>query len=238
MTDLKRRSPVVFTGSVALLSDTLHNLADALTAILTRDPQRPSAKDRSIPRALDRIVLRCLRKDPSKRWQNLSDLGAVLEDLKEDTESARKIMVEVTSGRRRVSLRLAAGIAAVVVVFVSVLSIAAGFEAAMSRAFARKVVRIVARGRASDEPRPVAVGFVEEPDGSLLVAPLRLAVEEGDRVGAEQPLAYLEDEEQVIAAARARSCCGTTASSPSVRETTHTPSRACRTELSKRLRSS
>ena len=33
----------------------------------------------------------------------------------------------------------------------------------------------------------------------------RLAVEEGDRVGAEQPLAYLEDEEQKIAAARARS---------------------------------
>jgi RND family efflux transporter MFP subunit len=32
----------------------------------------------------------------------------------------------------------------------------------------------------------------------------RLAVEEGDRVGAEQPLAYLEDEEQKIAAARAR----------------------------------
>jgi len=32
----------------------------------------------------------------------------------------------------------------------------------------------------------------------------RLAVEEGDRVRAEQPLAYLEDEEQKIAAARAR----------------------------------
>ena len=33
----------------------------------------------------------------------------------------------------------------------------------------------------------------------------RLAVEEGDRVGAEQALAYLEDDEQKIAAARARS---------------------------------
>ena len=32
----------------------------------------------------------------------------------------------------------------------------------------------------------------------------RLSVEEGDRVGAEQPLAYLEDDEQKIAAARAR----------------------------------
>lgn len=28
----------------------------------------------------------------------------------------------------------------------------------------------MARGRVSGEPRPVAVGFVEEPDGSLLVA--------------------------------------------------------------------
>jgi RND family efflux transporter MFP subunit len=33
----------------------------------------------------------------------------------------------------------------------------------------------------------------------------RLAVEEGDRVRAGQPLAYLEDDEQIIAAARARS---------------------------------
>ena len=33
----------------------------------------------------------------------------------------------------------------------------------------------------------------------------RLAVEEGDRVGTEQPLAYLEDDEQKIAAARAHS---------------------------------
>jgi membrane fusion protein (multidrug efflux system) len=33
----------------------------------------------------------------------------------------------------------------------------------------------------------------------------RLVVEEGDRVGAGQPLAYLEDDEQIISAARARS---------------------------------
>ena len=32
------------------------------------------------------------------------------------------------------------------------------------------VVRIVTRGRVTGRPSPVAVGFVEEPDGSLLVA--------------------------------------------------------------------
>lgn len=34
----------------------------------------------------------------------------------------------------------------------------------------RKVVRLVTRGRITGLDRPVAVGFVEEPDGSLLVA--------------------------------------------------------------------
>ncbi len=34
----------------------------------------------------------------------------------------------------------------------------------------RKVVRLVTRGRVTGKDRPVTVGFVEEPDGSLLVA--------------------------------------------------------------------
>jgi predicted Ser/Thr protein kinase len=87
---------------------------ETLAAIREEEPERPTQVLPSLPPEAERAVLRCLRKDPSKRWQNLSDLGSVLEDLKEDTESGRKILVEAATGRRRISIRLAAGIAVVV----------------------------------------------------------------------------------------------------------------------------
>ena len=37
----------------------------------------------------ERAILRCLHKDPSRRWQSMSDLKAVLQDLREDSESGR-----------------------------------------------------------------------------------------------------------------------------------------------------
>ena len=89
---------------------------ETLAAIREEEPERPTEVVPSLPPEAERAVLRCLRKDPSKRWQSLSDLGAVLEDLKEDTESGRKILVEHGTGRRKFSLRLAAGIAIAVLI--------------------------------------------------------------------------------------------------------------------------
>ncbi len=43
------------------------------------------------PPELDRIVRRCLRKDPELRWQAMSDLKAVLEDLIEDSARPGRI---------------------------------------------------------------------------------------------------------------------------------------------------
>jgi Tol biopolymer transport system component len=60
--------------------------------------------------------LRCLQKAPARRWQSLSDLGAVLEDLKEDTESDTKIVVEQAAGHRSVSLRLVVSVAVVAII--------------------------------------------------------------------------------------------------------------------------
>jgi Tol biopolymer transport system component/predicted Ser/Thr protein kinase len=88
---------------------------ETLAAIREEEPELPTQVVPSMPPEAERAVLRCLRKDPSKRWQNLSDLGAVLEDLKEDTESGRKFMVESAAGRRRVPFRLVAGIGLVIV---------------------------------------------------------------------------------------------------------------------------
>jgi Tol biopolymer transport system component len=46
-------------------------------------------------------VLRCLRKDPARRWQSVSDLGAVLADIKEDSESGRQLVGAPADRRHR-----------------------------------------------------------------------------------------------------------------------------------------
>jgi Tol biopolymer transport system component len=89
---------------------------ETLAAIREEEPERPTEVVPSLPPEAERAVLRCLRKDPSKRWQSLSDLGAVLEDLKEDTESGRGILVEHAAVRRRGTLGLVVALAAIVVV--------------------------------------------------------------------------------------------------------------------------
>jgi serine/threonine protein kinase len=89
---------------------------ETLAAIREEEPERPTEVMPSLPPEAERAVLRCLRKEPSKRWQNLSDLSAVLEDLKEDTESGRKIVIERSPGRRPVSAPIFAGATVIVLV--------------------------------------------------------------------------------------------------------------------------
>jgi Tol biopolymer transport system component/predicted Ser/Thr protein kinase len=89
---------------------------ETLAAIREEEPEAPTGVVPSLPTEAERAVLRCLRKDPGRRWQNLSDLGAVLEDLKEDTESGRMIVVEHAPSRQKLPTRLAAGVAVVVLV--------------------------------------------------------------------------------------------------------------------------
>jgi len=91
---------------------------ETLAAIREEDPEPPTSLVPALPPEAERAVLRCLRKDPGRRWQSLSDLGAVLEDLKEDTESGRKILVDHAPGRRPLPFRLFAAVAVVVVVAV------------------------------------------------------------------------------------------------------------------------
>jgi Tol biopolymer transport system component/tRNA A-37 threonylcarbamoyl transferase component Bud32 len=64
------------------------NAMSTLAAILREDPKPPNAvRGGALPRDAERIVLRCLRKDPDRRFQTAADLRLALEDLKEDTSS-------------------------------------------------------------------------------------------------------------------------------------------------------
>ena len=51
----------------------------------TRIPPPPSASAASVPPDLERAILRCLRKDPARRYQTMADLKVALEDLAEES---------------------------------------------------------------------------------------------------------------------------------------------------------
>ena len=91
---------------------------ETLAAIRDEEPPPPSRIVPTLPPEIDRAVLRCLRKEPARRWQSLSDLAAVLQDLKEDSDSGRRVVGEATGPRPRRSRRwiLAATAAAGIVV--------------------------------------------------------------------------------------------------------------------------
>ena len=60
-----------------------------LAAILTAEPAPLSADASGLPRELVRIVSRCMRKQPEKRWQSIADVRIALEEVKQDLDAGR-----------------------------------------------------------------------------------------------------------------------------------------------------
>jgi serine/threonine protein kinase len=63
--------------------------ASTLAALLTAEPRPLSVEVPSAPTDLGRIVSRCLRKAPAKRWQSMADVRIALDELRQDLESGR-----------------------------------------------------------------------------------------------------------------------------------------------------
>jgi len=59
-----------------------------LAALLSGEPKRPSELVTGVARDFERIILRCLRKDPARRFQVMADLVVELEELKTDSGAA------------------------------------------------------------------------------------------------------------------------------------------------------
>jgi hypothetical protein len=53
-------------------------MADLLDKIQTAEPRRPSIRDETVPRALERICLKALRKRPADRYQTAAELAGEL----------------------------------------------------------------------------------------------------------------------------------------------------------------
>lgn len=60
----------------------------SLSAVLHKEPQPPSQAAPDIPTELDRIIARCMKKDPERRWQSMADVKVALDELREEMESS------------------------------------------------------------------------------------------------------------------------------------------------------
>jgi len=58
-----------------------------LTAILREEPKPISGTNAGLPSELQRIIVRCLRKDPARRWQSMADVTLALRELNEELDS-------------------------------------------------------------------------------------------------------------------------------------------------------
>jgi serine/threonine protein kinase len=75
----------------------------SLSAVLFKDPQPASQAVSDIPPELDRIIARCLKKDPERRWQTMADVKVALEELREELDSSNLAHAIPTPAIRRTS---------------------------------------------------------------------------------------------------------------------------------------
>ena len=100
----------LFSGQRAFQHDTP---VETMNAILKEDPREIAQAGRSIPAAVDRIVRRCLEKNPEERFQSARDVAFALEALSDTSGSAAGGLPDIERSKRR--LLSAVAIAALMV---------------------------------------------------------------------------------------------------------------------------
>jgi Tol biopolymer transport system component/predicted Ser/Thr protein kinase len=74
----------MLTGRRAFRGDTKLSI---LSKIVNEEPEPVSFVCKGIPAELGRIIARCLRKDPDRRFQHMDDLKVALEEVKKESDS-------------------------------------------------------------------------------------------------------------------------------------------------------
>jgi len=103
------------TGTKAFSGTTL---ADTLAAVMRAQPTPPTQIATALPRELERVILRCLKKEPERRYQLMLDVRNELEEIKEESDSGTLGASAAPAPRRR-WLTVGAAVLAVAVVAVS-----------------------------------------------------------------------------------------------------------------------
>ena len=88
-----------------------HSSAETLAAVLAAQPTPPT-QITDVPRELERVILRCLRKEPDRRYQAMLDVRNDLQELEEEVDSRRSEMLP-RSQRHWLMVVVALGIVAV-----------------------------------------------------------------------------------------------------------------------------
>jgi Tol biopolymer transport system component/tRNA A-37 threonylcarbamoyl transferase component Bud32 len=89
---------------------------ETLNAVIRAQPKAPSAVVPGLPSDLEKAILRCLRKDPDRRYQHIDDVKIALQDIKEESESGATMPGPIRHSRSRQMLAaLAASLALVTI---------------------------------------------------------------------------------------------------------------------------
>ena len=90
-----------------------------LSAVLYRDPQPVSQAVPDIHPELERVIGRCLKKDPERRWQTMADVKVALEELRDEVDASGIAPVQARAAakpaRRHAGRWMAIGALAVIV---------------------------------------------------------------------------------------------------------------------------
>ena len=82
-----------------------------LGAIIHKEPEPLGAE---VPHDLEKVITRCLRKDPDKRFHHMVDVRVALAELKEESDSGKLTAVGAPAPARKTSRWLLVAVAAVV----------------------------------------------------------------------------------------------------------------------------
>jgi Tol biopolymer transport system component/predicted Ser/Thr protein kinase len=79
------------TGKRAFLGD---SKLSTLASVLHSEPAPLGQTGQGVPRDVERIISRCLRKDPQRRWQSMADIKVALEDVLDELESGKLALAD------------------------------------------------------------------------------------------------------------------------------------------------
>lgn len=141
--------------------------AETMTAILNEDPSVASSGASNAPLGLQRVVHRCLEKNPEQRFQSASDLAFALEALSDS--GASSALGTAALQTRRTSPWLVWGL-----VLVAVLAVAALVYLLLARQNQGGVLRVVTYTQITHDGREKYLGGT---DGSRLYFTLNIPVQ-------------------------------------------------------------
>ncbi len=156
----------MLTGKKAFTSNTKASL---IAAIMERSPAALTSLKPALPPQLDRVVRKCLAKNPEDRWHNAHDLMDELKWIRQGPPPRAALLFEGRSIRKYVA---AAGIAVAIAAM-------AGLSAVFLRpaAVAPKVKFSVPPPKAIFSTPPAVPEMAVSPDGTMLV----FAADDGGR---------------------------------------------------------